>query len=75
MSTTYLHVLTGENPVVDWMMGTGLRPYLTALADDPATWDAFLASYSQKIAREFPKRADGTTLIPFPRLFILARRR
>jgi|688.fasta_scaffold325146_2 trans-aconitate 2-methyltransferase len=74
-STVYLHVLTGEDPVVDWMKGTGLRPYLTALADDPATRDAFLASYSAKVARDFPMRADGSTLFPFPRLFIIARRR
>ena len=68
-------MLEGEDPVVDWMKGTGLRPYLTALADDPATRDAFLASYSAKVARDFPMRADGSTLFPFPRLFILARRR
>jgi trans-aconitate 2-methyltransferase len=72
-STTYLHVLEGEDPVVDWMMGTGLRPYLDAL-DDPRLRSAFLDAYRDRVAEAVPMRADGTTLFPFPRLFILARR-
>jgi trans-aconitate 2-methyltransferase len=31
--TTYLHVLAGPDPVLEWMRGTGLRPVLGALAD------------------------------------------
>ncbi len=72
-STTYLHVLEGEDPVVQWMMGTGLRPYVQALgsADERL---AFLEVYRARLADMFPVRADGTTLFPFPRLFIVARR-
>ena len=72
-STTYLHVLEGEDPVVDWMMGTALRPYLDALTD-AAERSAFLAEFTARIARAFPPREDGVTLFPFPRLFMVARR-
>ena len=72
-TTTYLHVLDGDNPVVDWMTGTGLRPYLQALPD-PAERDAFVDYYSQLMHRRFPKEPDGVTLFPFPRLFVVARR-
>ena len=72
-STVYLHVLRGSDPVVDWMRGTGLRPYLQALegSEEEA---AFLDAYRARLAGLFPARADGVTLLPFPRLFILARR-
>lgn len=73
-TTTYLHALTGEDPVVDWMLGTGLRPYLEALSSD-ADRAAFLDAYRARLRPSFPRRADGTTLLPFPRLFLLARRR
>ena len=73
-STTYLHVLEGEDPVVDWMQGSGLRPYLDILTD-PAERDAFLDAYRRRVDEAFPKRADGATLFPFPRLFMIARRR
>ena len=73
-STTYLHALTGDDPVVDWMKGTGLRPYLDRLPDLDER-DAFLAAYRAALASDLPRRSDGVTLFPFPRLFILARRR
>jgi trans-aconitate 2-methyltransferase len=72
-STTYLHVLEGDDPVVEWMNGTGLRPYLQGLESD-AEREAFLAAYRAKVDADFPKEADGSTLFPFPRLFIVARR-
>lgn len=72
-STTYLHILEGEDPVVEWMSGTGLRPYLQAL-EDTALREAFLEAYRRRVDAAFPKQADGATLFPFPRLFILARR-
>lgn len=72
-TTDYLHVLTGEDAVVDWMKGTGLRPYLDSLPE-PAERDAFLADYRRRIERVLPRRPDGVTLLPFERLFIIARR-
>ncbi|MGZ8364447.1 MAG: methyltransferase domain-containing protein, partial [Caulobacteraceae bacterium] len=73
-TTTYLHVLEGDDPIVDWMSGTGLRPYLQAFREDEAARAAFLAAYGRRVALDFPRRADGTTLMPFPRLFVMARR-
>jgi len=72
-TTTYLHVLQGEDPVVDWMSGAALRPYLDALSD-PKLRSAFLDALGDAMAQAFPVRADGVTLLPFPRLFILAIR-
>jgi trans-aconitate 2-methyltransferase len=74
-SSTYLHVLNGDNAVLEWMKGTALRPYLTALGIDPAMQEAFLQALGERLASAFPRRADGATLLPFPRLFLVARRR
>jgi trans-aconitate 2-methyltransferase len=73
-STTYLHALEGDDPVVDWMRGTGLRPYLDVLSDLDEQ-EAFLGAYRARLAAVLPARADGVTLFAFPRLFIVARRR
>jgi trans-aconitate 2-methyltransferase len=69
--TEYLHVLEGDNPVVEWTKGTGLRPYLDTLAEPER--GAFLATYSALIATAYPKQADGRTLLPFRRLFFVAQ--
>ncbi|MFQ5784835.1 MAG: trans-aconitate 2-methyltransferase [Alphaproteobacteria bacterium] len=72
--TVYLHALEGDNPVVEWTRGTGLKPFLDAL-DDEDERAAFLADYAARIARAYPRRSDGRTLLPFRRLFIVAVRR
>ena len=69
------HALEGEDAVLEWMKGTALRPYLTALCEDPASRDAFLTRLGQVLGEAFPQRPEGRTLLPFPRLFLLARRR
>ena len=74
-STTYLHALTGENAVLTWMSGTALRPYLTALASAPDLKSAYLAALGEALSRAFPRRSDGVTLLPFPRLFLMVRAR
>ncbi len=66
----YLHRLTGPDPVVEWTKGTALRPFLDALS--PAEQDAFLADYRRLVAAAYPPEADGATLFPFRRLFIVA---
>ncbi|MGW4594549.1 trans-aconitate 2-methyltransferase [Streptomyces sp. NPDC004457] len=69
--TTYLHVLKGDDPVLDWVKGTGLRPALTALADDPEARDAFVAEYRDLLREAYPSAPYGTVL-PFRRLFAVA---
>jgi trans-aconitate 2-methyltransferase len=72
-TTTYLHELEGPDPVIEWMKGTGLRPFLQALASGEER-EAFLEVYRMRLREIFPARQDGKTLLPFPRLFIVARR-
>lgn len=71
-TTTYLHALHGQDPIVDWTMGTTLRPYLDALADDEKK--PFLDAWRARLALDYPRREDGVTLFPFKRLFIVARK-
>lgn len=73
-STTYLQALTGPDAVLEWMKGTALRPYLAALTDDVMR-RAYLDALGERLSSAFPRRADGTTLMPFPRLFLVARKR
>jgi len=70
--TTYLHVLSGANPVLEWFKGSALRPFLDAL-DDKAR-GTFLTDYTARIAAAYPTRYDGKVLLRFPRLFIVASR-
>jgi len=71
-TTTYLHALHGQDPIVDWTMGTTLRPYLDALPDDEKK--PFLDAWRARLARDYLRREDGVTLFPFKRLFIVARK-
>jgi trans-aconitate 2-methyltransferase len=71
--TTYYQVLHGENPVLGWMLGTGLRPALDALPD-PAEREAFLAEYAARLAEAYPTTPDGTVL-PYRRVFVVATKR
>lgn len=73
-ATTYLHALHGPDAVLEWMKGAGLRPYLSALKDEAMAW-AYLSELGARLDEAFPRRADGMTLLPFPRLFLVARRR
>ena len=70
--TTYLHRLTGPDPVLAWVTGTALRPVRTALTD--AEWAEFTAELAPRLRAAYPARADGTTWFPFRRLFAVAHR-
>ncbi|MBL4674619.1 MAG: trans-aconitate 2-methyltransferase [Mucilaginibacter sp.] len=69
--TTYFHpIRSGAAGVVEMVKSTGLRPYLDAL--DPDEQQAFLEEYQQQLAKEYTAQPDGTVLLPYPRLFIVA---
>jgi trans-aconitate 2-methyltransferase len=70
--TTYEHVLADAAAIVEWVKGTGLRPYLDVLEGDERA--RYLADYTQAIDKAYPKRTDGKRLFSFPRLSVVAVR-
>jgi trans-aconitate 2-methyltransferase len=70
--TVYNHPMQGADAIVDWFVGSRLRPYLAQLDADEKT--EFLAQYRRLIEKSYPSQPDGRTLLAFPRLFIVATR-
>jgi trans-aconitate 2-methyltransferase len=68
--TTYLHVLTGEDPVFTWVSGTGARPTLQALPDDLRP--GFEDEFKRRLRAAYPPRRHGVVL-PFRRVFVVAQ--
>jgi trans-aconitate 2-methyltransferase len=71
--TTYLHALDGEDAVLNWVRGSALRPLVQAL--DRSAAAGFEAAYAARLREAYPRSADGRTLFPFRRLFVVATRR
>ncbi|HLM04025.1 MAG TPA: trans-aconitate 2-methyltransferase [Blastococcus sp.] len=70
--TTYQHVLTGADPVLGWVRGTVLLPVLALLDDDEAAH--LTAEYAEALRAAYPARDDGTTVLPFRRIFAVGSR-
>jgi trans-aconitate 2-methyltransferase len=69
--TTYLQPLSGEDPVLEWVTGTALRPIRAALDDQ--RWAEFVTQLRPKLRAAYPTRNDGTTWFEFRRVFAVAR--
>jgi len=69
--TTYLHRLTGPDPVFHWIRGTGARPVLQGLPE--AVREQFEVEYKARLSEAYPDRAYGTVM-PFRRIFVVAQR-
>jgi len=71
--TTYHHQLPGGAAgVVEWFKGSGLIPFLSPLTEEEQA--QYLQRYLAQVAKAYPALADGSVLLPFPRLFIVATR-
>lgn len=69
--TTYHHAMPGGGAsIVEWFKGSGLRPFLEPL--DAPSRAAYLERYTAAVARAYPALPDGSVLLPFPRLFMVA---
>ena len=70
--TIYNHPMADAQAIVEWVRGTGLRPYLAAAGMEHEA--AFLSDYTARIDRAYPPLVDGRRLLRFPRLFVVAIR-
>ncbi|MCI0683088.1 MAG: trans-aconitate 2-methyltransferase [Gemmataceae bacterium] len=71
--TEYQHVLSGPHAIVSWIRGTGLRPYLDALANDDER-SRFETLLLAGVEQAYPRHPDGMVLFPFRRVFVVAYR-
>jgi trans-aconitate 2-methyltransferase len=69
--TTYYQQLSGDDPVWTWVTGSVLRPVLAALDDDAA--ERFAAICKERYQQSYPPGPEGVTLLPFSRVFLVAR--
>ncbi|HXT89834.1 MAG TPA: trans-aconitate 2-methyltransferase [Trebonia sp.] len=69
--TSYLHILHGENPVLEWTKGTTLRPVLAALDEEQAA--EFVGEYGERVAAVYHQQSFGT-IFPFRRVFTVVHR-
>lgn len=71
--TAYQHPMASAAAIVEWVRGTGLKPFVDRLT--PELQASYLAEYERRIATAYPPRADGRLLLAFPRMFIVAKRK
>ena len=71
--TAYQHPMDTPRAIVDWVRGTGLKPFVDRLP--PGLQASYLAEYERRVDIAYPVRTDGRRLLAFPRLFIVATRK
>lgn len=68
--TIYNHPMADAAAIVEWVKGTGIRPYLAKLPAEEH--EGFLEAYRQQLEKAYPPTDDGRVLLRFPRLFMVA---
>jgi trans-aconitate 2-methyltransferase len=71
--TTYLHIMSSAEDIVEWYKGSGMRPYLEAI-DSETERERFIAEYLEAIRPLYRPQLDGRVLFPFRRFFMIAYR-
>ena len=69
--TTYHHELADHLALVEWYKGTGMRPCLERLPDEPSR-RAFEDDVLEGCRADYPVQPNGRVLYPFRRLFFVA---
>ncbi len=72
-ATEYFHAMSDAEAIVQWIQGTGLRPFLEALETD-AQRERFLEMLRTYVRDSYSTRPNGQVLFPFRRLFIVAKK-
>jgi len=71
--TAYQHPMASAAAIVEWVRGTGLKPFVDRLPGELQA--GYLAEYERRVDGAYPARTDGKRLLAFPRMFIVAQRR
>lgn len=71
--TIYQHPMADAAAIVEWVRGTGLKPFVDPLSAELRA--SYLAEYERRVDQAYPVRADGKRLLAFPRMFIVARKK
>ncbi|MDR6424658.1 trans-aconitate 2-methyltransferase [Variovorax paradoxus] len=71
--TIYQHPMADAAAIVEWVRGTGLKPFVDRLPADLQA--SYLAEYERRVDQAYPARTDGKRLLAFPRMFIVAQRK
>jgi len=71
--TTYLHIMSAAEDILEWYKGSGLRPYLEAIDSEPER-QRFMKEWLEAIRPVYPPQPDGRVLFPFRRFFLIAYR-
>ncbi|MFL9667588.1 trans-aconitate 2-methyltransferase [Variovorax sp. AB1(2024)] len=70
--TIYQHRMADAASIVEWVRGTGLKPFVDRL--EPALQASYLAEYERRVNEAYPPRTDGKRLLAFPRMFFVAQK-
>ncbi|MBN2440253.1 MAG: methyltransferase domain-containing protein [Spirochaetales bacterium] len=71
--THYMHVLDSHLSILEMIRSTGLKPYLSRLADDIPK-KKFEQEVLKSIEEDYPIQKNGKVIFPFHRLFFIARK-
>lgn len=71
--TYYYHILEDHQAIVEWVKGTGLKPFIDPLSEKER--ESFLEAYLSRLQDVYPSAYDGKVFLRYPRLFMVAVRK